>query len=134
MKWNPGTFTLHAELAVMSIFRDHGVDAGSTLTLNELESSWQDYGLREEDLPMALNDLTRHRLLRWESNAVGDAVITITGTGKRWFAEIPGSLEYTLVVMRRRQAESARAHGHRMNVPPMRRRADAKQAQAEAVS
>lgn len=113
-----------AELSILSIYREHNHEAEGPLPLWDLEQRWADYGVRFTDLPTALGRLSDRRVINWQDD--GNA-IELTPSGAQWYSALPGALEYELVVMRRRQAESARRSGAGSRRAIRRRRADPRQ-------
>lgn len=111
---------LRAQMAVMSIFRDLGLQAGEALPIDEIARRWGDYGIRASDLDGALEALLRKGLITREGEA--RERISKTRAGEAWFAEQPAWVEYQLLVPRALRAAFMRQHGERKPGTARRRR------------
>lgn len=118
-----------AELSVLSICRNQMAQGKCPLPLSELEAIWSDYGVRYADLPAALARLSQRRVIDWKNDG---AALELTASGERWFADLPGAIEYQLVVMRRRQTEARRQSGFGSRSQFRRRRVDQEAVAAQA--
>jgi hypothetical protein len=93
-------FDLRADVAVMIILREFGVEAYGALERSQMVKSWPEYGLRDADLPAALARLALRGHVHIVNAADGDQVI-LTERGAQWVESLPAWLEYQLIVPRR---------------------------------
>lgn len=111
---------LRARLAVMTILRDTGVDAGKPVFVAEIARHWPDYGIRASDLDGALEDLALDGLISRDPHRLDQVVRTRAGDA--WFDAQPAWMEYQLLVPRAARAAYLRQHEARTTAPVRHRR------------
>lgn len=92
-------YPLRAELAVMDIFSDGRTAPRDALPMDAVSGLWRRYGLRDHDLPRAMERLLELGLIEVKPMR-GHQAVVLTDRGTQWLRSAVGRLSRLLLIPR----------------------------------